>query len=245
MELPEGFIDFVNKQIPGVDFIDEEDFNDFIDAEDNGADMLSMLLYQFENQDEDSIASDDVLSDPEADIDAIADGSELSEGDALSDASCKDKKGCVSDEKCKDIIEDDSNKELYNTAMSWARKNYEPAKGMSEQEISARFAMNTDDWGTKLATAYFESLPEDDDSEAETEVADDAVESADNEATETNDDIVEEAGTVTVAADTDGDGDIDEVSVDITGDGTDDTAIKNPLDDTMKNILHTLTDHRY
>lgn len=269
MELPEGFISWLNKKLPKAQqFVDEEDFLDWAEGED--PDEVQSIIDRFNEAPltEKKGDDDDVLygnlSDDE--LDSIANGD-----DTLSDA------------KCKDIIEDDAkdgDSALYDKVMSWALLNYEPAKGKSEQEIGAMFTMD-DDFGTQLATAYFDAHPEDNYllDESSDEGADDSIGSTDDimdalstgdesgeevdvDVSDEDEDIDDDTDTDTEAdedtddsdtdseeesdvdvSDTDDDGEADTIEVTTTKKSkkvSDDSA-----DSTMRNIINTLVDRKF
>lgn len=224
------FIDWLNNvYYEGADFIDEDDFQQFLEEEGLDTDIAALKAdydrYAKLNGDR---AETDALADDDTAVDIV----EEDEGDDY--ITLDDNDGKLSDERCKDVIDDMSNDELA-PVYKWARENYEPAKGLSDQEIGMKFALD-EAWATDLATAYYEANPDLLDK-------DDESDDAEPEVSET---------TIISESDNDGDGEVDEVSIDVSGDGKADDAISSdeidvsPVEDsTIKNILDALADHRY
>lgn len=219
--LPSGMLPWLNRKYPEAQFIDDDDAESFLTEQD----MLDDLIDDFNGDNSDELTAD------REEVDSLVESDDDDDDD--DDDIILDDDDAVSDERCKDIIDEDD--ALYSEVVSWARANYEPAKGMSEQEIGAKFVMD-EDWGTALATAYFEANPDTDADEDGTHYTEEVDVNGDGDV-----DIVETC--------TDGDGE-SEVVVTKADDAAESAKVEKHLADdeardTFRNIANTLGERRW
>lgn len=200
---PKGFLEFINKQVPEAQFIDDLDLSDWFESLDDGEDIKQSWLDSFNDQ----------AGTREHDAQLAADRSEV-------DAEAGDE---VVQPDTSDYEDDDE----INAMLAWAKDNYAPAKGMSDEDILDLFEDETSDAASKLAEAYYE-------------------------AQDTDDDVPEVKDGFVDKTDTDGDGGVDTITIgEEKDDGSKEVTSMVAIDDTskdddsMKNILSALSEHRY